>query len=94
MRKVIISRERKIASALLPYWIITHISKQDFMQRHGFEDDLCRHKWNSQAVSRIEISELDKIGTRIKNGETIEFAVDDYINSFLPVPWMDHFPMK
>ena len=52
------------------------------MQRHGFEDDLCRHKWNGQAVARIEISELDKIGTRIKNGETIEFAVDDSINSF------------
>lgn len=82
MQKIIITREKKFASAILPYWIITCISKQDFMLKHGFKEDLCEHERNGQAVSRIEINELDSIGIRIQNGETVEMIVDDDTNSF------------
>ena len=77
MRKVIIIRKKKLASAVMPYWIITNSSKKAFMLQHGFETDLTRHKWNGQAVSRIDICELDMIGNMIRNGETIELLMDD-----------------
>ena len=81
MRRIIVMREKKFASALLPYWIITNISKRDFMHQHGFDNDLCQYQRNGHAASRIEICELDRIGRRINHGEIVELLLDDSTES-------------
>ena len=46
--------------------------------------DLCDHdKWG-QPISRIEVSELDQIGIRIKNGQIMEVPVqEDTVSIFV-----------
>ena len=76
MKSIIVIRKRSFASALMPYWIVfSKISKTSFLQSHGFVGDMCDHdKWG-QPISRIEVSELDQIGIRIKNGQIMEVPV-------------------
>ena len=85
MKSIKIIRKRSFASALMPYWIVfSKIPKTSFLQSHGFVGDLCDHdKWG-QPISRIEVSELDQIGIRIKNGQIIEVPVqDDTVSIFV-----------
>ena len=76
MKSITVIRKRSFASALMPYWIVfSKISKTSFLQSHGFVGDMCDHdKWG-QPISRIEVSELDQIGIRIKNGQIMEVPV-------------------
>ncbi len=76
MKSIIVIRKRSFASALMPYWIVfSKISKTSFLQSHGFVGDMCDHdKWG-QPITRIEVSELDQIGIRIKNGLIMEVPV-------------------
>ena len=76
MKSIIVIRKRSFASAFMPYWIVfSKISKTIFLQSHGFVGDMCDHdKWG-QPISRIEVSELDQIGIRIKNGQIMEVPV-------------------
>ena len=76
MKSILVIRKRSFASALMPYWIVfSKIPKTSFLQSHGFVGDLCDHdKWG-QPISRIEVSELDQIGIRIKNGQIMEVPV-------------------
>ena len=76
MKSILVIRKRSFASALMPYWIVfSKIPKKSFLQSHGFVGDLCDHdKWG-QPISRIEVSELDQIGIRIKNGQIMEVPV-------------------
>lgn len=84
MKKLIITRKKKFAGALLPYWIMVGTRKKLFMQQYGFEGDLCKMDFQGFAVARIDVKELDRLGTRIGNGQTIEFEVaDDVENLFV-----------
>ncbi len=76
MKSIKVIRKRSFASALMPYWIVfSKISKTSFLQSHGFVGDMCDHdKWG-QPITRIEVSELDQIGIRIKNGLIMEVPV-------------------
>ena len=85
MKRIKIIRKRSFASALMPYWIVfSKIPKTSFLQSHGFVGDLCDHdKWG-QPISRIEVSELDQIGIRIKNGQIMEVPVqEDTVSIFV-----------
>ena len=81
MKTVTVQRKQKFASAWMPYWLITGISKKDFMNRLGLEGDLCTHTIMGQPVSRIDISILDTIGTRIENGKTVELTLGDDVRT-------------
>ena len=85
MKSIKVIRKRSFASALMPYWIVfSKIPKTSFLQSHGFVGDLCDHdKWG-QPISRIEVSELDQIGIRIKNGQIMEVPVqEDTVSIFV-----------
>lgn len=84
MKKLIITRKKKFSGAILPYWIIVGTRKKLFMQQYGFEGDLCKMNFQGFAAARIDVEELDRLGTRIGNGQTIEFEVaDDVDNLFV-----------
>lgn len=81
MKKLIVSREKVFAGSLLPYWIIAGFSKIIFMQKYNFEGDLCEMSTEGIPISRITIEELDRIGTRINNGQTKEISIADDVNN-------------
>lgn len=76
MQKITIVRKKKFAGALVPYWIIIG-DKDAFMQEHGFTGDLCEMADSGYAVSRITVEELDSVGVRINNGQTVELEVPE-----------------
>ena len=83
MKTLTITRKRKFASALMPFWIIvSRETRQAFMDAHGIESPLGTHDALGQPVPRIAVEELDQIGIRnknirISNGQTIEVPVED-----------------
>lgn len=81
MKRLFIYREKKFASALLPYWIITNISKKEFMSKYELEGDLCRFDEKGQAIPRIDIATLDSIGVRISNGQTVSIDLSDEVET-------------
>lgn len=85
MKSIKVIRKRSFASALMPYWIVvSKITKNSFLQSHGFVEDLCDHDKFGQPISRIEVSELDQIGIRIKNGQILEVPVqEDTVSIFV-----------
>ncbi|MBQ6592467.1 MAG: hypothetical protein IJH98_06205, partial [Solobacterium sp.] len=54
--------------------------KDAFMQEHGFTDDLCEMADSGYAVPRITVEELDSVGARINNGQTVELEVPKEID--------------
>ena len=76
MQKITIVWKKKFAGALVPYWIIIG-DKDAFMQEHGFTGDLCEMADSGYAVSRITVEELDSVGVRINNGQTVELEVPE-----------------
>lgn len=81
MKKLIVSRKKAFAGSLLPYWIIVGFSKTIFMQKYNFDGDLCEMSAEGMPISRITIEELDRIGTRINNGQIKEISVADEVNN-------------
>ena len=80
MKRIIVTREKKLASALMPYWVIPG-SKQAFMQQFGLDGDLSGHDAFGQPIYRIDAAILDANGARIKNGEQIMLDLNDNIYS-------------
>ena len=80
MKRIIVTREKNIASALMLYWVIPG-SKQAFMQQFGLVGDLTEHDAFGQPLYRIDIAVLDANGARIKNGEQIALDLNDSIFS-------------
>ena len=80
MKRIIVTREKKLASALMPYWVIPG-SKQAFMQQFGLDGDLCEHDAFGQPIYRIDAAILDANGARIKSGEQIMLDLNDNIYS-------------
>ena len=85
MKSIKVIRKRSFASALMPYWIVvSKITKNSFLQSHGFVGNLCDHDKFGHPISRIEVSELDQIGIRIKNGQILEVPVqEDTVSIFV-----------
>lgn len=82
MKTITITRKRKFASALMPYWIIlSPAGKDEFMRRHHLEGDLCQHSETGMPIPRLDTAVLDGIGIRIANGETVDIEVDDSVKS-------------
>ena len=78
-KALVVTRKKKFASALMPYWIITGVSKRDFMEQYGMKEDLCQHSESGHPISRIDASILDNIGTRIRNGETLKLELEETV---------------
>lgn len=84
MKKVIVKRKKKFSGMLVPYWVIVGTSKDVFSKQHGFDGDTCKMDLKGFPISRITVSELDRIGTRIGNGQTLEIEIaDDVTNLFV-----------
>ena len=85
MKSIKVIRKRSFASALMPYWIVvSKLTKNAFLQSHGMAGDLCDYDKFGQPVSRIEVSELDQIGIRIKNGQILKVPVqEDTVSVFV-----------
>lgn len=84
MKKLIVLRKKAFAGSLLPYWIIAGLRKETFMERYGFNGDLCEMSAWGRPVPRITVEELDRIGTRITNGQIKWISVaDDVDNLFV-----------
>ena len=77
MEKITVTRKKKFASAVMPYWIITCMSKADFCAGYGLVGDLCVQSDSGFPVSRIDMKVLDETGTRIGNGETVCIELKD-----------------
>lgn len=77
MNTFTITRKRTLlVSAIVPFWVIpSKITKRQFMEKHNWTRELCEHDKKGQAKSRIDLAELDNIGIRIKNGQTIEVYI-------------------
>lgn len=80
MKRIIVTREKKFASSLVPYWVIPG-SKEAFMQQFGLFGDISGHNALGQPLNRIDTAVLDANGARIKNGEQIVLDLNDNIYS-------------
>ena len=78
MYKITVTRNRRFAASLMPYWIIIGIPKAEFYARFGLNGDSCEMSPAGFPVARLDASTLDRIGgIRIKNGQTLELNVVD-----------------
>ena len=80
MKRIIVRRQKKLASSLIPYWVIPG-SKQAFMAQFGLYGDLCSFSVFGQPIARLDTAVLDCNGARIKNGEQIVLDLNDNIFS-------------
>lgn len=77
MKQIIITRKKKLASVLMPFWIITGQTKMEFMARHGLTHDRVKSDMMGQPIRQLDdISVLDAVGTRIANGQTVTVETD------------------
>ncbi len=78
MKRIIVTRQKKLASSLMPYWVIPG-SKQAFMAQFGLYGDIVQYGALGQPIQRIDIAVLDANGARIKNGEQIVLDLNDNV---------------
>lgn len=87
MKKLIIKREKKFASALMPYWVVTGMSRQDFIYKFQLQEDRYRLRDTGtryqagNTVTSVTIHELDTIGVKLTNGQTVETEIDDNVRT-------------
>ncbi|SCZ81448.1 hypothetical protein [Pseudobutyrivibrio xylanivorans] len=81
MKKIKVTRKKKFAGALMPYWIIVNERKSIFMNDYALNGDICDITSSGVPVARISVEELDCLGTRIMNGQTIEMELNDDIST-------------
>ena len=77
MKTITVTRKKKFASAMMPYWIIVGVSKADFCAQHGLVGDACEQSESGFPVARIDMKILDEVGTRIGNGETVQIEIKE-----------------
>ena len=79
MRKLIIHRKKKFVAMAIPFWIVTDITKADFMNKFGIFDDIsCKLGRGGHPVKRFEFNPND-YGTPIWNGETLELDIEEQV---------------
>lgn len=79
MKRLIVHRKKKFASALMPYWIVIGTDKRTFMEKYNLAGDLCEASLG-QPISRISPEILKKYHS-IENGDCVQIELDDDINS-------------
>ena len=82
MRTIIITRKKRFANAVMPYWIIIGVRKANFCKEQNISGDLCEQSDSGFPIPRIDSSVLDRIGIRIGTGETVEREISDDLKSF------------
>ncbi|MBO5164594.1 MAG: hypothetical protein J6B75_09200 [Ruminococcus sp.] len=80
MKRLIIHRKKKFASALMPYWIVTETDKKTFMEKYNLIGDFCKTSVLGHPISRIDFKILRKDFT-IENGETIQIELNDNVTT-------------
>lgn len=85
MKKLIIYRKKQIPSALMPYWIVTAISKSELMEKHQLSDDIscCVDKYGAP-IPHVGFNPQE-YGVPITIGKTLELEIDDSIESVFAV---------
>lgn len=82
MRTIKVTRKKKLASAMMPYWIIVSgLSKKEFMEQNHLEKDLCDTNITGFPIPRIHPMLVQTMGVRIENGQTVEIPIDDDVKS-------------
>lgn len=82
MRTIKVTRKKKLASAMMPFWIIVSgLSKKEFMEQNHLEKDLCDTNITGFPIPRIHPMLVQTIGVRIENGQTVEIPIDDDVKS-------------
>lgn len=87
MKKLIIKREKKFASALMPYWVITGMSRQEFIYKFQLQEDRYRLRDTGSryqagdTVTSVTIHELGAIGIKLENGQTVTTEIDDNVQT-------------
>ena len=85
MRKLIIHRKKKFVAMAVPFWIVTGVSKADFMRKFGIEDDItCKLDRYGHPVKRFEF-EPDAYGVPIMNGKTLELEIGEQVKTVFAV---------
>jgi hypothetical protein len=78
MKRIIVTRKKKFACALMPYWVIPG-SKQAFKTQFGIYEDIGQHDFFGQPISRIDPAVLEANGRMIRSGEQIAIDLDDNV---------------
>lgn len=77
-RTITVKRKSALANLLMPYWIIvSEGTKAEFMERHGMSGDIGVTDQLGYSETRIDLQELDMIGTRIENGKEVTIEVPE-----------------
>ena len=89
MNSITIYRERALASAFMPYWILcSSVPRDSFMKEHHFNSAIADIDAMGQPIPRISPQLLDTLGTRIAPGETVELHLTEK-DHFLFISTMD-----
>lgn len=85
MKKLVIYRKKQFPSALMPYWIVTDISKSELMEKHQLSDDIscCYDKGGCPIYH--EGFNPHEYGVPISIGKTLELEIDENIKSVFAV---------
>lgn len=78
MKRVIVTRQKKFASRLMPIYVIPG-SKQAFMAQFGLVGDITPHDRAGQPIQRIDPNAVICNGMPIKAGEQIMLELNDEI---------------
>ncbi len=81
MKNIQVTRKKKLANAIVPYWIMTHKNKTEFMSEYELKGDACKMSMLGGPVSRLDMQVLDRFGIRIMNGQSIELELPDEITT-------------
>lgn len=88
MRSIVITRKKKFASGLLPFWIISaDVCVQNSARFQTIGE--VQVDWNGHPRSTLHIRLLDEIGVRIGNGETVTVEVPDDVTAVYAVTMDD-----
>ncbi len=85
MWNLTIKREKKFAAAMVPYWIIKGISKEEFCRNYNLNGDACPMGAAGFALARIDLEVIKTMGQPIGNGQTIELLMDDNDKSLFAI---------
>lgn len=70
--KVTIHRKRRFAAALVDYWVMAGIDREEFISR--MQPPACKDgDWEGEFIT---VKELVEQGTRIKNGQTVTLELE------------------
>lgn len=78
MKRVFVTRQKKMASRLMPMYVIPG-SKRLFMAQFGLEGDVTHFDWAGQPVQRIDRNVILSSGMPIKAGKQIMLELDDSV---------------